>query len=156
MICFRKHANSNKGFTCGIDIGPVATVTAVAEVLYQPYVPAVIAVVGVPATATSAEVVAVIGVPKVLEVNAVPEVLAVAAKPPIQRNFRGIFQNRISNWNSQILIAITKPNVFKKNSPQHQILHYNSSQGYSTLLRNIFHHQATYVGTQTAALLVTL
>ena len=82
---------------CGFDIGPVAALTVVAEVLYQPHVPEVIAVVGVAATTTTAEVVVVTGVPKVLEVLAVPEVLAVTSQPPIQHNLHDIFKNRISN-----------------------------------------------------------
>ena len=67
-FCFRKYANSNNGFTCGCDVGPVATVNAVAEVLHQPHVPEVIAVVGVPATVITTEVVAVTDVPELLEV----------------------------------------------------------------------------------------
>ena len=38
-FCFRKHANSNNGFTCGFDIAPVLAAPAVAEILYQPHVP---------------------------------------------------------------------------------------------------------------------
>ena len=113
-FCFQKHANSNNGLSCGFDIGPVTTVTAVAEVLHQPHVPKVIAVVGVAATATTAttaEVVVVTGVPKILEVVAVPEVLAVIAQPPVQHDLHGIFQHQILNWNSQIWIAMLKPDV---------------------------------------------
>ena len=36
-----------------------------------------------------------------------------------------------------------KPNVVKKNSPQHQILHQNLSQGYSALFRIISHQHPT-------------
>ena len=120
-FCFRKHANSNNGFTYGLDIGPVTAVTTVAEILYQSHVPKVIAVVGVAATATTAEAVSITGVPKVLEVLAVPKVLVVSAQPPIQHNLHSIFQN----CNSQIWIAMLKPGVLKKNSPQHQILYQN-------------------------------
>ena len=53
-FCFRKYANSDYGFTCGFNVGPVAAVTstAIAEVLHRPHVPAVLAVAGVPVTAT--------------------------------------------------------------------------------------------------------
>ena len=50
-FCFRKYANSDFGFTCGFDVGPVAAVTAISEVLHRPHVPAVLAVAHIPATA---------------------------------------------------------------------------------------------------------
>ena len=62
-------------------------------VLYQPYVHKVIAVVGVPTTATTAELVAVTGIPEVLEVLFISEVFAVTAQPPLQHNLHGIFQH---------------------------------------------------------------
>ena len=142
-FCFRKHANSNNGFTCGFDVGPVAAVTAVAEVLHRPHVSEVIAIVGVAVTPTAPEFVAVTGVPEVLNVAHVPAVLAVSAIGPVQHDFHGIFQHRIPNWNSQIWTVMSKPNVFKKNSPQHQILHQNLGQGYSTLFQIIYHRHPT-------------
>ena len=38
---------------------------------------------------------------------------------------------------------MSKPGVFKNNSPQHQILHQNSGQGYSALFRIISHRHPT-------------
>ena len=68
--CFRKDADSNYGFTCGFDVAPIAAVTVAAEILHCPHVPEVVAVVHIPAdlTAGTAEVLAVTGVPKVLEI----------------------------------------------------------------------------------------
>ena len=136
-FCFRKHTNSNEGFTCGFDISPITTATTVVEVLHQPYLPKVIAVPGI---ATTAEVVAVTSVLKVLQVLPVLTVLDVTAQPPVQHNLHGNFQHQIPNCNSQIWIAMSKPGVFKKDSPQHQILYQNSGQGYIALFRIISHH----------------
>ena len=114
-LYFRKHANSDYGFTCGFDVGPVAAVTAVAEVLHRPHVPAVLAVAHVPADPANyvAKVVAVTAVPKVLEISHVPAVLAVPAIDAVQHDLHGTFQHRIPNWNSQIWIAMSKSSVFK-------------------------------------------
>ena len=81
-FCFRKHTNSDYGFTCGFDGGSVATVTVVAGVLHRPHVPAVLAVAHVPADPTNniAEFLAVTGVTKVLYI---PPVLAVFVVPAI-------------------------------------------------------------------------
>ena len=67
-FCFRKHTDSNYRFTCGFDVAPVATVTAVAEILHRPHVPEVVAVVGVAADLAN-------GVAKFLAITGVPEVL---------------------------------------------------------------------------------
>ena len=136
-FCFRKYTNSDYNFACGFDVGPVAAVTAVAEVLHQPHVPVVLAVAGVPATATTAEVIAVVGVPKNLQNAPVPAVLAVPAIKAVQHDLHGVFQQRLPNWNSQIWIAMAKSSVFKKHSPQHQILHQKSSRGYTALFQII-------------------
>ena len=87
-FCFRKHANSDHGSTCGFNNGPVAAVTTVAKVLHQTHVPTVLAVAHVPvtATATTAEVFAFTGVPKVLEIAHVPAVLTVPAIGQVEYN----------------------------------------------------------------------
>ena len=107
---------------CGFDVATVAAVTVVAEVLHRPHVSAVLAVTGAPTTATTPEVVAVTGVAEVLEIAHVPAVLVVPTIYAVQHDLHGIFQQRIPNYNSQIWIAMSKSNVFKKNSPQ-QIQH---------------------------------
>ena len=96
-FCFRKHADSNNGFTCGFDIGPTAAIKATAEVLYQSHVPVVIAILGVPVNSTTGttEIIAITGVPEVLKVAHVPTVLAVTAIDLVQHSLHDIFQNRI-------------------------------------------------------------
>ena len=42
-FCFRKDADSNYGFTCGFDTGPVTAVTYAAKVPHRPHVPEVLA-----------------------------------------------------------------------------------------------------------------
>ena len=141
-FCFRKHANSDYRFTCGFDVGAVGAVTAVVEVLHRPHVPKVLAVAHVPADPANnvVEVLAVIGVPKVLEIAPVAAVIAVPAIDAVQHDLHGVFQQRLANWNSQIWIAMAKLSVFKKHSPQHQILHQNSGQGYAALFQIISDH----------------
>ena len=84
-FCFQKHANSDYGFTCGFDVGPVGLVTVVAEVLHRPHVPAVLTVTHIPGDPASnvAEVVAVTAIPKVHEITHVPAVLAVPTINPV-------------------------------------------------------------------------
>ena len=131
--CFRKNADSNYGFTCGFDTGPVTTVTAAPEVLHRPYLPAVVAVVGVAATGTTAAVTAVTGVPKVPKIVHVPERFAVAASSPVQYDLPGLFQPRIPPWSSQIYVALSKGSVFKKGTLQHTTLLQNAGDGYAAL-----------------------
>ena len=115
-FCFRKYTNFDYGFTCGFDTAPVAHIHAVPESLHQAEVPAVVARLHIPADPTTRhlEVLTIAGfVPKVFARPGVPETLA---QPPLQNNFHGVFQQRISNWNSQIWIVMSKSSVFKKNS----------------------------------------
>ena len=144
-FCFQKHANFDYGFTFGFNVGPVAAVTAVAEVLHRLHVSAVLAVAHVPvtATATAANVVVVTGVFKVLEIAHIPAVLAIPTIDPVQQDLHGIFQQQFPNWNSQIWITMSKSSVFKKNSPQQQILHQNPGQGYTALFQIISHQHPT-------------
>ena len=107
-FCFCKDADSNYGFTCGFDTGPVAAVTYRAEVLHRPYVPAVAAVVGVAATATTPAVAAFTGVPEILEIAHVPERLPSAAVPAVQHDLPGILGAKISVWTNHIWVALTK------------------------------------------------
>lgn len=126
-FCFQKHANQNNGFTCGFDIVSITHDPTVPKVLYQPRVSAKIAVVGVGADPVNniTEVIVVTVVAEFLEVIAVPEVPIILAQPAIQHDLPGTFQHRVVNWNSLIWIAISKPGVFKKGSPKHQILFQN-------------------------------
>ena len=120
-FCFRKHTNSDYGFTYGFDTAPVAHVPAVPEILPRPEVPAVVArthVLANPATG-QLEVLAIVGsafVPEFLACAGVPETLA---QLPLQHDLHGVFQQHIPNWTSQIWIAMFKAGVFKRNSPQH-------------------------------------
>ena len=41
--CFCKDADSNWGFTWGVETGPMAAVTAAPKVPHRPYVPAILA-----------------------------------------------------------------------------------------------------------------
>ena len=72
--CFHKDADSNYCFTCGFDIGPIAAVTATAEIPHQAHVPAVLACAYVPANPTNnvAEVLTRTAVPKVTVIDHVP------------------------------------------------------------------------------------
>ena len=118
---------------------PVGHVPAVPEILSWPEVPAVLARTHVPANPATGqlEVLAIVGsalVPEVLARAGVPETLA---QPPLQHDFRGVFQQLIPNWNSQIWIAMSKSGVFKKHSLQHQILNQTPGQGYAALFQII-------------------
>ena len=116
--CFCKDADSNYGFTCGFDTGPIAAVTAAAEIPHRAHIPAVLARTHVPADPTNnvAEVLARTAVPKILEIDHVPEVFAVDASGPVQYDLPGIFQPRIPNWPSQLWVGMAKASVFKKDS----------------------------------------
>ena len=50
-FCFRKHADSNNGFTCGFDTAPITHVPAVPEIFHQPEVLTVVTIIYVPANA---------------------------------------------------------------------------------------------------------
>ena len=119
---------------CGASRRGTVTVLYIAS-----HVPEVVAVVGVAADPANgvAEVVAVTGVLEVLKIVHVPAVFAVQAIGRVQHDPPSISQHQFPNWNNQILIAMSKSNVFKKNSPQYQILHQNLGHGYSALFQII-------------------
>ena len=129
-FCFRKHGNSDYGFTCRFDTAPIAHVPAVPEIIHQAENSAGLARNHVPANPDTRqlEILAIVSsalVPRVLACAGVPETLA---QPPLQHDFHGAFQQRIPNWTSQIWTAMSKAGVFKRNSPEHQILHQNLGQ----------------------------
>ena len=124
---FRKDADSNYGFTCSFGPGPIAAVTAAAEIPHCPHVPEVLAQTYVPTDPVTgaAEILARTAVPEVLEITLVPEVFAVDAFGPVQCDLPDIFQPHIPNWTSQLWVGMTKASVFKKDSPQWNILYQN-------------------------------
>ena len=59
--------------------------------------------------------------------------LAVAASGPVQYDLPGLFQPHIPPWSSQIYVAMTKGQVFKKGTPQHTTLYQNAGDGYAAI-----------------------
>ena len=134
---FRKDADSNYGFTCSFGPGPIAAVTAAAEIPHCPHVPEVLAQTYVPTDPVTgaAEILARTAVPEVLEITLVPEVFAVDAFGPVQCDLPDIFQPHIPNWTSQLWVGMTKAIIFKKDAPQWNILYQNPGDGYTALFR---------------------
>ena len=120
----RKDADSNHGFTCGFDTGPVAAVAAAVEIPYRAHVPAILACIHVPPNpiTSAAEIVAHPGAPEVTEIDHMPEVFATAASAAVQYNLPGIFQAHILVWTSHLWVGMTKAKVFKTNTDAYNIL----------------------------------
>ena len=144
-FCFRKDADSDYGFTCGFDTGPITVVTYCAEVLHRPYAPVVPAQLHVPADSSTgaAEILAQPAVPEVLEIAHVPERLAVPASDAVWYDLPGLLQPRLPVWTSQISVAFSRGNVFKKGTPQYTLLHQNTGNGYAALFQIIQHSHPT-------------
>ena len=57
----------------------------------------------------------------------------IAARLIQQFDLSGVFQSRLTEWDSQISIALDKLHVFKKSSSQQQIVNQHVGKGYMAL-----------------------